>query len=974
MFKYFFPKSAQHISTLVLCGTLLSCSTSTKNQTQNTPPASNSTVSNYISQTRQMTFEGLRSGEGYFNPDGHLMIFQSERDSENPFYQIYVKNLKTDKTYRLSPGYGKTTCGWIAPDSQSAIFSSTHLDKASLANQKAEIDFRKSGKTRRYSWDYDENYDIFEAPIGGGKFKNLTNTLGYDAEGSISPNGKYIAFASNRLAYTSNLSADDQARRDKDPSYFMEIYIMNRDGSDVRRLSNSPGYDGGPFFSPDGKRIVWRRFSTNGHVAEVFTMNIDGTDEKQLTDLKAVTWAPFYHPSGDYIVFTTSVLGHDNFELYIVDTDGKKSPVRVTDLPGFDGLPVFTPDGNSLTWNRKINANESQIMIANWNDALARESLGLPRIFPRIEQLAHTVEIKDLSQFIKYLASKDMKGRATGSEAEVRWTTDVADYFSRLGLQPAVGSNFIRDFSFLKEATLGPKNELVAIHSTQQKLELNSAWRPLAFSMEGEFSASDVVFVGYGIRAPGDKDNKSYDSYLDIDVKDKWVMAFRYSPESTSADRRIYLQRYSRLEHKAVLAKEMGARGIIFVNGPTANSKETLISFRRPTGTDIGIAAISLSDEMADQFFKIHQKNIKDIQKDLDLEKPTQAIEFKNIKLAASIDIQEVTGKGRNVVALLRVPGAQKTILIGAHGDHLGIESENSLKTSQDKEQIHFGADDNASGAAVVLELAHYFSSMVKKSPQSLKQNIAFAIWSGEELGNLGSTSFLSQKTKMKQPINAYVNLDMVGRWSKNPQTKMLNPLLIQGVGSSTQWRKIIENLKITDPIQLQDDPYLPTDAMSFYINKHPVISFFTGVHSDYHSPRDTEDKINYEGLVSVTNIVQNLVHNIASKNLNIDYLNTPRASSPARRGFRIFLGTIPDYSQESVKGVALSGVVTNGPADKAGLRKGDIIVEFSAQKISNIHDYVFALETLRPNESTTIVVLRNGEKMPLSIVPEARE
>lgn len=922
---------------------------------------------------RQFTFGGPRAGEGYFSPDGELMIFQSERESDNPFYQIYLKNLATGDTHRVSPGYGKTTCSWIAPNKKWAIFSSTHLDPQAREKQKDEINFRNSGQQRRYSWDYDENYEIFRSTLDGKSLKNLTNKKGYDAEASISPDGKWIVFASNRLAYERPLDEKDKDLLKRDPAYFMDLYIMSTDGTNVRRLTQSPGYDGGPFFSPDGERIVWRRFSPDGHTAEVFTMKVDGTDERQITKLNAMSWAPFYHPSGDYIIFTSSLLGHHNFELFIVDTEGTGAPVRITDLDGFDGLPVFTPNGRQLTWNRKISPAESQIMIADWDDHLARQLLQLPPQAPRPQLMSPKILESDHKQIIQYLSSPSLRGRATGSEHELKAMTAIARYFQELGLSPYDGKNFIQAFDFQKDAELGSQNELIVVNAKQQSLDLNVGWRPVAFSRPGEVAASPVVFAGYGIRAPGEKEMMAYDSYAQIDVKDKWVVVLRYVPEKVSDERRLFLQRYAKLEHKAILARDLGARGIIFVSGPSSKVKSDLIPFKRLAGSNIGITAISLSDDIADQFLKLNQKNLKSLQSDLDLEKPFIGFELTGLKLSSKVDIRKISGQGHNAMALLKVPGATKTLIIGAHGDHLGDQpTDSSLKTSQDKDPIHYGADDNASGVSAVLELAHHFKHQQQK--EKLKQNVLFAVWSGEELGNLGSSHFVRQIKKLRLAPSAYINMDMIGRWKINPSTRSPEPLLVQGIGSSDKWRELVEKLKLEFPVHLQNDPYLPTDAMALYMGKIPSINFFTGVHADYHTPRDTEEKINYEGLTNITHTVAKLAHTIASRHEAVPYKDVPMTQTESRRGFRIFLGTIPDYTQENITGVKLSGVITNGPAEKAGLKGGDIIVEFSSKKIENIHDYVFTLETIRPNEPTRIVVMRDGQRKELYVTPLAKE
>ncbi len=330
----------------------------------------------FITKARRLTMSGKRAGEGYFSASGDKIVFQSERDPENPFFQIFEMNLKTGETVRVSPGHGKTTCAYIHPTSGEVMFASTHLDPATLDLQKAELDFRESGKERRYSWDYDEHFDIFSVQPGTDKYVRLTDAKGYDAEGAYSPDGTKIVFASMRDAYSGELSAEDQKMLEINPSYFGEIYIMNADGTGQTRLTNAPGYDGGPFFSPDGKRIVWRRFDVHGMIADVWTMNIDGSDQTQVSQFSAMSWAPFFHESMKYIIFTTNKLGFSNFELYIVDAEGKKEPVRVTYSDGFDGLASFSPDGKRLTWTSGRGAKgDSQIWIANWNHEAALAAL-----------------------------------------------------------------------------------------------------------------------------------------------------------------------------------------------------------------------------------------------------------------------------------------------------------------------------------------------------------------------------------------------------------------------------------------------------------------------------------------------------------------------------------------------------------------------------------------------------------------------
>ena len=338
------------------------------------PPAER----DFLTRIRRLTVEGRRAGEGYWSKDGRQLVFQSEREPGNPFYQIYLMDMASGDVTRVSPGTGKTTCSFINPETGDVLFASTHHDPRSKQLQDEELAFRASGKERRYSWDYDPEMELYIRSAKTGTFRRLTNKRGYDAEASYSPDGQWIVFSSTRQAYERTLSAAEQKQLETDPSYFADIYIMraDADGSAPTRLTNVPGYDGGPFFSPDGKRIIWRRFDEAGLIADVRTMNLDGSDERQITDFGAMSWAPYIHPSGQYLLFASNKLGFENFEVFMVDIDGKKEPVRVTYSDGFDGLPVPSPDGTQLAWtSSRGGGREGQIYLAQWNHQKALEAI-----------------------------------------------------------------------------------------------------------------------------------------------------------------------------------------------------------------------------------------------------------------------------------------------------------------------------------------------------------------------------------------------------------------------------------------------------------------------------------------------------------------------------------------------------------------------------------------------------------------------
>jgi len=332
--------------------------------------------SDFLSRVRRLTFEGARAGEGYFSPDGSRMVFQSEREEGNPFYQIYEMDMDTGETRLVSPGHGKTTCAFIRPGSGDVLFGSTHHDPKSLDLQREELELRASGQERRYAWDYDPQMEIWAEQAETGELVRLTDVPGYDAEGSYSPDGEWIVFSSMRDAYERRLSDEEKRILEINPAYFGEIYIMRADGSEQQRLTDVAGYDGGPFFFPDGSRIIWRRFDADGLLADIWSMKTDGTDQRQLTDFGAMSWAPYVNPTGDYVLFASNKLGFSNFEVYMVDVEGLREPVRITYTDGFDGLPVPTPDGESMVWTSSRGGDgKGQLWTGRWNHQNALDAL-----------------------------------------------------------------------------------------------------------------------------------------------------------------------------------------------------------------------------------------------------------------------------------------------------------------------------------------------------------------------------------------------------------------------------------------------------------------------------------------------------------------------------------------------------------------------------------------------------------------------
>ena len=954
---------------------------------ENSAPA----IEPFLSNIRQMTVVGKRAGEGYFSPNGRLMIFQSEREPGNPFYQMYLMNRDTGDVHRISPGHGKTTCGWVHPVEQKALFASTQNDPNARAKQAEELKIRASGKKRRYSWDYDENYELQEVDFTTGRYKNLTNTRGYDAEGSYSPDGRTIVFASNREAYNHKLSPAEQQQFSKNKSTFMEIYTMNADGSNVKRLTSAPGYDGGPFYSSDGKKIIWRRFSIDGRSAEIHTMDADGKNQQQMTKLGLMSWAPFYHPSGDYFIFSSNRFGHANFELFIMDAQGRGDPIRVTNSKGFDGLPVFTPDGKKLSWTSKrakgSGGKGSQIFMADWDDALARLKLGLSKPAGAGNVSANDAckgckeQISRLRWHVATLAADQMAGRLTGTQGANRATSYVAGVFKLLGLEPA-GDNgtYFQSFTFTSGVSLGEKNTLT-ISAKDHSLgpTLDEEWRPLSFSKTGERRATGVVFAGFGIEAPKTDKGDAYNSYEDTDVKGKWVLMFRGLPGDIKPAQRLHLSRFARLQYKASVARSKGAVGILVAPAPGVKYKDELVKLSLDAvGGTSSLNAISINTGVFERIMKPLGNGFGDMLKAVNAGAKMRATQVPNMKIASTIEIVREKRTGRNVLARL-VSGVKEkraAVILGAHVDHLGRGNvSGSLATGSDAGKIHAGADDNASGVAALLEIAERFAGTHKFGALKPQRDIIFAAWSGEELGLIGSDHFT--KTMIKQTgqkslsgkVAAYLNMDMVGR--------LRGRLTLSGLGSSSVWPHLIERANVLSQLNLKlsTNSYVPTDATSFYLAGVPVLHAYTGSHKDYHLPSDTSDKINYEGLAKITSLMEGVTHQLVRSNRSPDYLAQKKpGGTGARRRSQVYLGTVPDYVAGGHKGLKLSGVLKGGPAEKAGLMAGDMIVRLADTPIENIYDYVRVINMLKIGKTVKVVVLRAEKKRQFDLTPAPKE
>ena len=576
---------------------------------------------------------------------------------------------------------------------------------------------------------------------------------------------------------------------------------------------------------------------------------------------------------------------------------------------------------------------------------------------------------------VEALASPRLEGRLAGSNGEKLASDYIASELQKIGARPLPGASDMREpFEFTAGtndggSTVVIQTPLKALGPQSGGASSRSA-RALSFSDNGDVRGS-VVFAGYGIVVP-EGQAFGYDSYATLDVKDKVVLVLRYFPEDAEAKTKQVLARYADLRYKAMAARQHGAKAMIVVTGPRSPNAGELAPMTFDTAiAGSGIVAVSITGNLADGIFASAGKKLEEVQKSLDDANPHAAgFAIPDVTVQVHAEVLRERKTGHNIVAYLPATDpvtttAKPWVAIGAHYDHLGHgEAGNTLASKEDAAKVHAGADDNASGTAAVLSIA----ATLAKEPRH--RNVLVALWSGEELGLIGSIAFATAPPVPVDRIAAYLNFDMVGRMQDNKLT-------VQATGTSPTWAKIVEQANVAAGFDLavQEDPYQPTDVATFNSAGVPCLSFFTGTHADYHKPSDTPDKIDYEDLDRVADFAAAILRRIenAPEPPQFTKVDQQLQSGGGRAGVRVFTGTIPDYSSEA-KGLLLGGVVGGGPAEQAGLQKGDVIVEIAGQTIANIYDYTYALDVLKIGQPAKVVYIRGGVRRETTLTPAARK
>ncbi len=607
----------------------------------------------------------------------------------------------------------------------------------------------------------------------------------------------------------------------------------------------------------------------------------------------------------------------------------------------------------------------------------------------------------DTRAIVEYLADDELEGRLTGSPG-IRMAADyLIEQLEAVGAEPLPGvGGFRQAFAYTAGVTdTGTSLRIEGTDGTRMTVSSNedsgatppaaptppappstgagagsppvppgaTSIRALSFSDTGR-AEGQLVFAGYGLSVP-ETDDFGYDSYATLDVTDKIVVVLRYFPEDTEGELRSTLARYAGLRFKALAARERGAAGLIVVTGPRSPNAGALVPLTFDTAvSDSGIVAATVDGELGAAIIESAGESIEAVQASLDTANPHVTgfdLPLEGV-IEAKLERREATGY--NVIGYLPPTATEALdepyVLLGAHYDHLGRgRGGDSLARGDEAGQIHNGADDNASGVAAVLSVGAGLAAAERG------RGVILAFWSGEELGLLGSADFVAQAPVPMDRVSAYLNFDMVGRLEDDP-------LNLQAVGSSSIWTDLAEELNEAVGLDLTfvSDPYLPTDVGSLNAAAVPSLNFFTGSHEDYHRPTDDADTLDYEGLDRIVDLATAVTSNLANRPDAPDFIRVERVQ---QRGggatMRIFTGTIPDYTQE-VEGLSISGVIGGGPAEAAGLQGGDVIVGLAGQAVTNIYDYMYALDLLKVGEPSEVVFLRDGERLTTELIPRVRD
>jgi hypothetical protein len=579
---------------------------------------------------------------------------------------------------------------------------------------------------------------------------------------------------------------------------------------------------------------------------------------------------------------------------------------------------------------------------------------------------------------VMFLADDAREGRAPGTAGIEAAANYIATMFNIAGLKPAPGAEgYFQPFEISGDARLGEPQRLAVAGPNGQALsaELKTDYTPLAIGIAGHLEKTPLVFAGYGITAKDQEAKLDYDDYADVDVKGKAVILLRKEPQQDQEDSPFGGKRqtsYAFFQHKISNAFQHGAAAVLLVNdaaGLKGGTKDTLIDFTAAGTSKISnLPVLMVKRSFIDRILaEAGVPALEDLEAQIDADLKPRSRVLDGWTLDATITIDRTPIRTKNVVGVLEGAGpfAEETVVLGAHYDHLGHGGMGSLAFLS--REIHNGADDNASGTAMLLEMARRLG----RRPDPLPRRVVFIAFSGEERGLLGSAHYVEHPLYPLDKTVMMVNFDMVGRLNDK------NELTIYGTGTTPGLDALVEALGKTEGFVIKKiaDGFGPSDQASFYGKGIPVLFTFTGTHKDYHRPSDDADRINYAGMARIADFAELLVLDLVRRPERPLFTKVERkrqGSDTGRVALSVYLGTIPEYD-DSIQGVKLSGVREDSPADKGGLKGGDIIIGLGGKPIGTINDYMESLSRYKPGDSAEIVVKREGQEVTLKVTFGAR-
>lgn len=579
--------------------------------------------------------------------------------------------------------------------------------------------------------------------------------------------------------------------------------------------------------------------------------------------------------------------------------------------------------------------------------------------------------------YVKYLSSPEMRGRATGSPELEKAAGFIRDQFRSFNLQPFSGSSYFQDFEVTTSARLGGQNKLSFWSGHDRRaLRYEQEFVPLNLSSGGTASG-EVVFAGFGITAP----EYNYDDYAGLDVKNKIVIVLRHEPqefdEKSVFDGKVYTA-HAQIFSKAANAKMHGARAVLLVNDVTVhpNDGDELEKFGATAGpANAGIEFVQIKADVADKWLALGGKSLASLETAIDKDLHPRSFALPGtLRLDLNIDIRREVKTVHNVGAYW--PGeTAEYVIIGAHYDHLGLGEQFSLAPSLIG-TVHPGADDNASGTAGVLELAHWFSSQPKHA-----RGVLFLTFAGEELGLLGSNHYANNPVLPLANAVAMINMDMIGRIRDHK-------IYVGGVGTGSGFSQLLKQIAPHhdfDADITERGGYGSSDHTSFTAKQVPVLFFFSGLHADYHKPSDTWDKIDAPDAVHLLDMVRDVTDHLTDNSPRPQFARVAEPQAPgetanphsgsagAVSGYGPDFGSIPDFT-ELPNGVRFSDVRPGSPAAKAGFKGGDILVEFDGKPIQNLYDFTYALRAKKPGQEVLVRVLRAGQPIEAKVLLTERK